>query len=387
MRLGFNLVKLILILLAGTVGVLHSCHSPNEKEPGSEPAFLEYNNPPLVWLNDKERSHIPPVVDPQHMQALNDLVEEAKEALLLPPNPVDTLFYEGLVSNHPKRLQTGVHLQDMARLHTLTWAFLFTRKPSYGEKAIEIVSAWAGVYRPTGNDVNENKLDICFYAYEVFKDGLPSNPKEKIAAWLKEIARKQKEQWDPASGSSNRHIKRIKLIAMGGTVLEDDSLIAFAQSRIGPLLEKGFYADGTTRDLERRDALHYHMESIFPFLELAIIMRNTGIDLYTYQPGQGGSVQKSLAYVFPYVKGEKEHKEWVHTKIEFDKKRWEAGDPFYRPGKIWDRAEALPSLIIAARWDEAIPPLLEDVVQELPPLDRELRRLQLQVNCLTSNQP
>ena len=213
MRLGFSIIKPTLVLLAGAVGLLLSCHSPDERKPGDKPAFLEYNNPPLVWLNDEERSHISPVVDPHHQQVLKDLVEEASEALLLPPNPIDTLFYEGLVSNHPKRLQTGLHLQDMERLHTLTWAFLFTRDTRYREKAIEIVSAWAKVYRPTGNDVNENKLDICFYAYDIFKDGLPPNRKEKIAAWLEKIVEKQKGQWDPSSGSSNRHIKRIKLMS------------------------------------------------------------------------------------------------------------------------------------------------------------------------------
>ena len=58
----------------------------------------------------------------------------------------------------------------------------------------------------------------------------------------------------------------------------------------------------------------------------------------------------------PFIKGEKNHPEWVNSKTKLDHERWEAGDPYYKPGKPWDPWEGYKSLMLASPFDKSLHP-------------------------------
>ncbi|MEM1121610.1 MAG: sulfatase-like hydrolase/transferase [Bacteroidota bacterium] len=330
--------------------------------------FMEFNTPPTIWLTETERTRLRQDTNPKDAFIKARLIDAANQALWVTPNPIDSIFYQGLVSNNPKRVKSVVHLVDMQRLYDLLWSYILTEKQIYAEKAKAILLAWVQTYQPDGNDVNENKLTDCFYAYEVLQPLLSTSEKQAVADWLSAIAYAQKSRWNLSSGSANRHVKRIRLILQGGIALQDSTLSNFALAKIDTLLANSLRSDGRTQDLERRDALHYHVGSVLNFLKLNYLTRIVGVNLYDKVASSGGSVRKSLAFTYPYIRCEKVYAEWVNTKVRFDRERWEAGDPYYRPGKPWNPKEAYRSLLLAEPFDEAVSPLLAMLRSEDEPL-------------------
>lgn len=174
--------------------------------------FVEFDLPPMLWLSESEKELIrnsKTLADETPVEEIRDIAEAA---IKLKPNPADTIFYEGLLSNNPKRIETVEHLQDMRSLYFFSWAYLLTGEDKYGAAAKEYLLSWSKVYKPSGNDVNENKLDICFLAFDLLKEKFNENESFLIKNWFREIAQKQKKNWNPDKGSSNRHAKRLKLI-------------------------------------------------------------------------------------------------------------------------------------------------------------------------------
>ena len=314
----------------------------------------------------------------------DSIIAKADSVLHFSPNPLDSIFYEGYVSNHPRRLKSVMSLRDMSYMFRLVDAYLVTDGKKYAVHAINYLTAWSSTYRPTGNDVNENKLDICFYVFDIMRVLLTSEEQRPIEDWLHLIATKQQSRWSMANGSSNRHVKRLKLILMAAVVLGDASLESFVRSQLTPMITSAFYEDGSSRDLQRRDALHYHVDCIKVYLELAYLARLIDVSIYDLIGETGGSVKKSLHYIFPYVRGEKIHEEWVHTKVGLDRRRWEAGDPYYRPGKPWDQMEAFSTLLLAQPFDTSVAPLIEGLIVENSELILEQRKTLLWVNTIST---
>ena len=69
----------------------------------------------------------------------------------------------------------------------------------------------------------------------------------------------------------------------------------------------------------------------------------------------------------PYATGEKEHEEWVNSKVDLDRRRAEAGLEKYRPGRIFEPKRALSLLEKAAYFD----PSLMEIVRDLSDSEAE----------------
>jgi hypothetical protein len=320
-------------------------------QPKDTEHFYEYGPPTTIWLSQAERHLLAERAQFLDKDIREDIINAAEQSLQLKPNPADSIFYEGLVSNHPKRLSMRPHFQDITNLVNLVNAYILTNNKAFARQSINIMTAWAAKYKPTGNDVNENKLRVFYYAFDIHQSSFTSEEKDLVASWLIEIAEQQIKHWDIEFGSSNRHAKRMKLILMAGLVFDNQEYVDFAMNEIRRILNTSLYGDGSSRDLERRDALHYHNSQIKNYIILNYLTRFVGINLYEDTQSDGGSIKKSVHYMFPYIRQEKVHPEWVNTKIELDRERYRAGDEYYRPGKPWDIKQGYPTLILASPFD------------------------------------
>ena len=83
---------------------------------------------------------------------------EGKKALAASPNPVDTIFYEGLLDIDPRRIETSKSLNDMNLLTNLIYYGYVENNEEIGPKVKLFVLAWASTYLPNGNPINENKF-------------------------------------------------------------------------------------------------------------------------------------------------------------------------------------------------------------------------------------
>lgn len=355
-------MRIAAAMVAATI--LLGCRSPHHTPGGSADKYAEFDAPPLILLKPDQAGRLRDLVAaaPCDM-AYRSLKADADAALDDAPNPLEKIIYEGRVSNHPDRLKTVSHLRDMLKIYALTWTWFVSGESAYGEKAIQFLEAWAKRCRPSGNDVNDNKLLTCMVAFHMLRREMTEKQEQTILEWIRRIGDVEHKKWkDKKRG--NHAGKRLKLIYFAATLDDDRERIRWVQPKIRRVWSSTLYGNGETHDLKKRDALSYHFSSVRAFLQVAHIGRMLGKDHYAQEADNGGSIAKSIGFALPFIRGEKIHPEWVKTRVKLDKERWEAGDPYYRPGKPWDPWEAYKSLMLAAPFDPSLHPLAEKLRRE-----------------------
>lgn len=351
----------ILTILACLMFVHSACALEGKTD--SEKVYVEFDVPPTIWLTADERKILFNRHREDIQEAFEPLQQRADAALDKQPSPLPRIVYEGHVSNHPERIRSAKHLQDMLDLRALIWAYVMTKDKQYADKAKSFLLAWTQAYKPTGNDVNDNKLNICIYAYDVLKDFLNEQQQELVTNWIAELGKQQKDKWT-GKGSSNRHGKRLKMIIMASLVVDRPAWQPFIMRKVNEILNGALYPDGTTRDLHRRDAMHYNVSCIKNILKIAHLLRVKNINIYEQKTESGASLKKCVAYVLPYIRGEKVHAEWVNTKVNLDRRRWESGDPYYKPGKPWDPMEGYDMLVMASYFEPSLDSMVKTLRQQ-----------------------
>ena len=115
---------------------------------GASQEYVEFDAPPLFLLKAEEAAKLRDIVTTApYDKAYKTLIANADAVLGDRPKPLKEIIYEGRVSNHPDRLKSAMHLEDMNKIYTLTWANFVSGKKIYGAKAIEFVEAWAKKYK------------------------------------------------------------------------------------------------------------------------------------------------------------------------------------------------------------------------------------------------
>jgi len=305
---------------------------------------------------------------PSHLASLRRLVADDPEAAALAetvktdaepwldeqPQPLEVIHYEGLVNTDPKRIATVEKLREMDGVAALIRHWQATGDPRAAETLRRFVSAWAKTYRPTGNDVNENKFYPLLVAYHQIRAAFPPDEKTEIDAWLRRLGELHEREVRQSTHLTNRYTKHVRLVATIGTILNISEWQAAAEAGLKRFVTESLRADGTSLDLERRDTLTYHASALRPAIELAMLAAHEGRDLYTWESENGGSIQKSVHYLVPYALGEKTRKEWLNTKVDLDRRRSAAGIEKYRAGRLYDPRDALRVMEEASYFDPAL---------------------------------
>jgi hypothetical protein len=282
----------------------------------------------------------------------------AKAALTEIPNPIDTIVSEGHLSTDPKKIRTVKSLADLNNLYALAYTYQITKKPVYKNKCINYLMAWASVNHSAGNPINDTKLDPLLEAYDLIRDDMTQKENEKMSAWLHEIADAEIRNPRFASGrrsvDNNWNSHRIKVVGNIAYLLNNKIYQQFTDTSIQKQILKNLYPDGSGMDFEERDALHYHIYTLEPLLKIAtVIKRATGKDYFSYESPSGSSIQKSVAFLLPYVKGEKVHHEFTNSKTAFDRQRAENKEPGYTIGADFIPETATEALSYAAYFEPA----------------------------------
>lgn len=296
----------------------------------------------IVILNQNEVQNFRDAMHsvPEVKTMYDSVLRAANLVLQNSPHPLEVVHYEGLLDNNPKRVNTMKSFLDIDNVATLIYAGYGSDNAEFGEKANEIIVAWAKKYKPTGNPINENKFTAFFWAYQLYKNHFGKKEQTIVEQWMGEIAQQQKNR--PHTPNNNWEAKRLKIIGIVGCILHDENLKNYSVNGFKKYISTAYFPDGTSNDLRRRDALHYHVSGLKPCLTAFINLSafEPAFDLYNYEAANGASVKKSVEYVIPYATGEKQRKEWVNSQVELDKKRAAAGLEKYQPGKLFDPKQA-----------------------------------------------
>ncbi|MDB6116985.1 MAG: alginate lyase [Verrucomicrobiaceae bacterium] len=285
---------------------------------------------------------------------------EADYALTATPNPVKIIESEGKLKSDPDRIATVKSLADMRKVEVLGWAFAVSGKAEYGDKAKAFILAWARVNEPQGDPINETKLEPLLVGYDLIQGAFSAPEKAEVAGWLRKIAStlvdRQKKK-TKATSFNNWHSHRLKMLGLCGWLLQDSELIDRAVNGFREQIANNLLPDGSSFDFHERDALHYHCYDLEPLLALATAAKQQGTDLYQFTGTNGASLAKAVEFLVPYCDGSKTHAEFVNSKVEFDRKRSEAGQREFATGKLFDPKDALEVLELATLFDPQLEPL------------------------------
>lgn len=318
-------------------------------------------------LTDAQRAKLIALVkaDAEAKARFASLRTAADAALSAEPNPIKSIRSEGKLKSDPEKIRTGESMHDVPKVEALGWADAVTGEAPYAAKAKQFLVAWAKVNESRGDPIDDTGLEGMIVAYDLIHATCDASESRTIEKWLRQVA-----DAEVASGKSkkvtstinNWHSHRLKIVGLIGLTLKDAKLTEYVTGAFHELADHNLYPDGSTYDFHERDALHYHCYDLEPLLTLAIAARQAGLgDWYAWQAPKGGSIAKSVAFLVPYCRGDQKHAEWVHSKVEFDRKRAESGDPHYKAGTPFEPKSGRRTLELAAFFD----PSLNELVVKL----------------------
>lgn len=350
--------------------------SPLGAEP-SGPGELDIRD--ILPLTPDERGQLAIILssspDARMLLARKEL--EAKAWEKNQPSPIPVIHYEGLLNTDPLRIETVKHLRDLDQCAAWFEIWQANGDALASERCRKFILSWSRTYVPGGNDVNEYKLLALLVAYESLRPAFGHTEQIQVDAWVRKMAELHRNAIkDSNKATGNRYAKRLRLLATAGLILNEPAWIQEATSACRTLITHALYPDGRSHDFVQRDTLTYHTTTLRPLLDLAFLAKRQNIDLYTWESPTGGSLKKSTNFIRPYVNGENEHKEWVNSKADIDKKRAQAGIRHYQPGEPYDPRHALPLLSEAELFDSSLNPLVRQL-SGLSPSDFPVWRLVL----------
>lgn len=281
------------------------------------------------------------------------LLKTADSALQDAPNPIETITTEGRLKGDPLKTATANALRDMRKIYALATIYRIKNDDKYLKKAAKFLTAWAARNNPTGDPIDETTLDNAFESYDLIKEKLLAQDKTSIENWFRAIAKAEMTFPKMAKGKitamNNWNSHRLKIVGEIAWTLNDDELKKYTLDNLKMQLAANLNADGTSFDFLERDALHYHTYDLEPLLKLAIVInRNANTDFYNYETDKGASIAKSVAFLVPFVSGEKTHEEFVNTKVAFDKARAKNSESGYVSGTLFKPSEGVETISLAA---------------------------------------
>ncbi|MDB5012183.1 MAG: hypothetical protein JWQ25_385 [Daejeonella sp.] len=257
---------------------------------------------------------------------INSIEDRAKKALVNDPNPVELIQSQGLLMGNAAKATTMKAVADVNKVFSLALTYKLNGDENYLNKTVDFLKAWATVNKPDGNPVNETKLEDMFFGYDLIRNDISKPDRILIDNWLDRMAtaavNSPSGKGDKGTGVNNWNSHRIKVITQIASILKNGKYDTVITRELNRQLENNLNADGSTYDFYERDALHYHIFSVEPLTKAAIYLhRATGENWFVKQSSKGGSIKASVDFLVPFVTGEKPHKEFLNSKVAFDRKR------------------------------------------------------------------
>lgn len=285
------------------------------------------------------------------------------------PNPIDTIRTEGLLKGNPKKEKTSIALKDMNKMFALALEFRLTGNEKYLNKCVDFLTTWSKINRPNGDPIDDTNLDNAIEAYDLIKSEIASSEKKIIEHWLSATALAEINSKRMVAGrgtaTNNWNSHRLKIVGEIGYVLDNQEFINWAIENLKTQIMVNLNPDGTSIDFKQRDAMHYHIYDLEPMLRLAILIdRAKGINFYTYESPKGSSIKKSVNWLLPYVKGEKQHEEYVNTTVKFDRDRAKNNEAGFAPGTMFKPTLALPVVKLSIYFDPSQTAVLSSIDQK-----------------------
>jgi hypothetical protein len=294
--------------------------------------------------------------------AAQEVVTKAKAALGRPPGAIPKLHTEGTLPGKGIREISLKAKEDQPIVLNLALAWRLTGDRAYLDQAGRYLEAWADIYQPSFNPIDETGFDTLLMATDLTEADLPAATRAKVDRMWRGMAAGYLDAMDakPRNFDTNWQSHRVKLATMAAFQTGDAGLIARARAAYRAQVATNIRPDGSVFDFHERDALHYVTYDLDPLMMAALAAQAHGENWLDWRAANGVSLAAALDWLVPYAKGEKTHIEFANSKIQFDRDRAAAGQKEYAPHP-WDVSNAVGTYGLATLLDPRYRAVRDDV--------------------------
>jgi hypothetical protein len=293
----------------------------------------------------------------------------AEQSVGLVVQPIEEFELAGTLNSHPGHIRSDEAKKPFGAIFALAVASRTAAEPLRTESlhtAAAALVAWARVYPPTGNPINERFFTPLFQAADLIAADLSPADRRTLLDWVGEFGLAGDRFYAPKAYRNTARMNnwmawRLLIRAVATTVGRLPSLRAELPDQLTEFAARNYIAgpdgrpDGRTYDFRQRDALNYHIAAVQPLVETLL-----------YTPDLVGTtvrtaVLSGIHFVRPYFLRQAQHVEFVGTTIPFDLARRDDGNPVFQHVP-WDPARGRVLLRLARPAFPEIRPWTDDIV-------------------------
>ncbi|MGY1918112.1 alginate lyase family protein [Pseudomonas tolaasii] len=282
------------------------------------------------------------------------------------PHPLAHLHTEGTLPNHGIREQSIAAEKDWPVMRQAALAWRLSGDPRYLKQVDDFLAAWADVYQPDFNPIDETNLDMLINAYALTADHLRLETRDASRRLISSlgngyIARiEQFHGQKKGTQTNNWQSHRVKLVTVAAAALGDKAMLAQAHQLFKQQIADNVLPDGSVTDFQDRDALHYVVYDLEPLVQAALAAKANGEDWLNLK-SNGASLAAALDWLVPYANGQRSHQEFVHTHVQFDKDRAGVGEAGY--SGTWQPKSSATLFWLAAQLDARYLPVARQLAE------------------------
>jgi len=305
--------------------LLPTVHAADKPEAGKGAAT------PRLWPPDGpmfSRDGLKAIKTTEFAPVRERVLEAADHALRKPPAPVETIHSAGETDkNSPELEQSRRAFQDADNFALLALAWKLTGKREYAESARNIAESWARVNKPTGNPIDETRLDPFLWGLDLLgAEADTAAEKAWLARWLDSD---RNWKFGPNTETNNHKTHHLKILLMLDKMLgrtdEYEKDLALTERHLKLNLAS---PDGSSIDYKQRDALHYHIFDLEAWNEIALV---TGCC--------ASNVDRAFGFFEKTLKNNPDHLEFANSTAPIDGRRAANGFEYAR-AHIYDVSKA-----------------------------------------------
>ncbi|MCH4089640.1 alginate lyase family protein [Acetobacter sp.] len=309
------------------------------------------------------------VLSIQGRSSLPLIASTLRERQNQPPSPLPRVHTEGTLPHQGIYDESIAAKKDLPVMLDAALAWHITADVAWLAMAQQYLLAWVETYQPSYNPIDETGFDALIDTYAIIRDTFSSTERARITQFLERWAQGYLRSIDEQNQSkiwiNNWQSHRVKLLTLIATALDDHTLFEAARTLFQKQLTVNIAKTGETEDFEDRDALHYVVYDLQPLVQAALAAQRRGEDWYHWTTPDGASLEKAVAWLTPYVSGQKNHEEFVNTHVRFDLIRLHAGEKGF--SGLFDPHVAAPLYWFASLLDPTLGPLAKGLSNTPPP--------------------
>lgn len=280
-------------------------------------------------------------------EVIAELTRWSQKLLLKPTCAISVLASSGKTDiKDPELIASRNAIDDADHAAVLALTYRLTQNIDYLNKTKEILIGWAKVNQPTGNPIDETRLEGMLWAYDLIACDLSEDEKVQILHWFECIhAKKNAWKFGPITGVNNYRIHQLKILLLLDKILHkeqdwtNDLEHAEKYSTINLNPESGI-----SIDYYERTALYYHNYVLQPWLEISLITN------CCQQP-----VTKAFSFLQNKILAHDIDGEFAHSQAKIDMRRAKGGFEYARKSSTFDVERAAPTIVMYYTLNSASP--------------------------------